>query len=471
MSDIDSLPHIPLVTKPSETAQRPVLTYNYGYEYVRLIWVDYANNPRCRILPWRYYKQLLESSDRPGVSIANALFGYVGGHLAPGFGAQGNWHWVPDHNSLRVFPTEKNVVTVFGWFQEVNPSPGARLGSLLCPRYILHRTLQYAREVAQIEFLVGFETEFILLSSTDPITAVNPHGYCDTLKTPSGSIEAVVMRNIADNLNEACIPLQMYHAEAAPGQYEVVTGPLSPLEAADALVATREIIMNTASVHKLRATLSPRVYDDAPGSAAHAHISVKSTSPDESNPSELPNLSSVEASFLESVLKHLPAIQAFSMPLPASYLRMLDGIWSGGTYVYWGSENKEAPVRLVAPHDPSSRRFEFKCVDGLSNPYLVLAAVVAAGAQGVIKRSQLTVKELATSSAAEISPAERKALGITQRMSLSVDQARDALNTDNDLRKLLGGEFVKAYLDVNKTLLDWTDEDPATSRKRYVENW
>ncbi|KAJ8582819.1 hypothetical protein M405DRAFT_830015, partial [Rhizopogon salebrosus TDB-379] len=54
----------------------------------------------------------------------------------------------------------------------------------------------------------------------------------------------------------------VYHSEAAPGQYEIVTGPLPPLEAADALVHTRETIFNMASKHGFRATFAPRLYLD-----------------------------------------------------------------------------------------------------------------------------------------------------------------------------------------------------------------
>jgi glutamine synthetase len=55
----------------------------------------------------------------------------------------------------------------------------------------------------------------------------------------------------------------MFHSEAAPGQYEVITGPLPPLQAVDALVHTRDIIFNVASKHGLRATLAPRVFSDS----------------------------------------------------------------------------------------------------------------------------------------------------------------------------------------------------------------
>ena len=55
----------------------------------------------------------------------------------------------------------------------------------------------------------------------------------------------------------------MYHSEAAPGQYEVITGPLPPLQAVDALIHTRMTIFNVASKHGLRATLAPRVFMDS----------------------------------------------------------------------------------------------------------------------------------------------------------------------------------------------------------------
>lgn len=70
------------------------------------------------------------------------------------------------------------------------------------------------------------------------------------------------MEEIADALLASGIELLMYHAEAAPGQYEFVTGPLPPLEAADAVVLTRETIYNIAAKHGLRATLAPRIYED-----------------------------------------------------------------------------------------------------------------------------------------------------------------------------------------------------------------
>lgn len=113
-----------------------------------------------------------------------------------------------------------------------------------------------------VEFLVGFETEFILLKDTKPVQAVNEHMWCNSAGLLSGTKETQVMEEIAEALIASGVELQMYHSESAPGQYEVVTGPLPPLQAVDALVHTRETIFNIASRHGLRATRAPRVFMD-----------------------------------------------------------------------------------------------------------------------------------------------------------------------------------------------------------------
>jgi hypothetical protein len=107
---------------------------------------------------------------------------------------------------------------------------------------------------------VGFETEFILLKNMDLIQAINDHGWCIAQAFASGTTGAQVLDEIADALAVADIELQQYHSEAAPGQYEIVTGPLPPLQAADALIHTRETIYNIASKHGLRATFAPRIF-------------------------------------------------------------------------------------------------------------------------------------------------------------------------------------------------------------------
>jgi glutamine synthetase len=84
--------------------------------------------------------------------------------------------------------------------------------------FILIKCQRDARENAGVEFLVGFETEFVLLKSTSPIDPVNIHGWSNSPAIPSGSVEAKVLHEIAEAVIQSGIELQMYHSEAALGQ-------------------------------------------------------------------------------------------------------------------------------------------------------------------------------------------------------------------------------------------------------------
>ena len=108
--------------------------------YVRLTWVDYANNIRCRVLPWERYNSLV-ATGRPGIRVPKVAFGLIGSRTAEGFSAVGSWLFVADTASLR-WSAGTGVATVFGWFQHIEPSPGRDITSPLCPRSILHRVLR-----------------------------------------------------------------------------------------------------------------------------------------------------------------------------------------------------------------------------------------------------------------------------------------------------------------------------------------
>ncbi|KAG6919340.1 hypothetical protein DXG01_006886 [Tephrocybe rancida] len=440
--------------------------------YVRLQWVDLVNNIRCRVIPLPYFLKLLEAS-RPGVGVAKVALGLVYLMTAPGFAPSGEYLYVPDLSTIRICPYSPGEAVVMGWFHEKTPYPGIdnklTLEVALCPRATLKRVVMESSS-AGIDYLVGFESEFILFESTKPVEAASNHSWTATNGLLSGSVVAKTLKEIANGIQSSGIELQMYHAEAAPGQYEMVTGPLPPLQAADALIHTREIIYNTAAKYGLRATFAPRIYMDSAGSSAHTHISVHS----KNNEKAPDNLSLVESSFLASVLNNLPALTALTLPTHASYKRMADGVWSGGTYVNWGTENREAPVRLSNATSPSSRNFEIRFVDGTANPYLALAGILGVGFAGIRDKAELKVKDCpGPKTAAEMTEAERQALGITQRMSLTWEEARHNLANNKLLKdSILGGELTEKFLSVNQTLADALSldgDDEVAALKRLVE--
>ncbi|KAJ6567122.1 glutamine synthetase/guanido kinase [Mycena capillaripes] len=438
-----------------------------GIRFVRFQFVDLTNNVRYRVIPITYFEKILVSG-RPSISILTACLGAVFLTLADGFAPDSEYLYVPDMSSVRILPYKPGHASVLGWFEEKTPivGIGGELSSEvdLCPRRILRETVEKARAISTVEFLVGFETEFILLTSTAPITTVhNLQGYSNSLALPTGSIAEKVLEEIVEALEISGVEVQMYHAEAAPGQYEIVTGPLPPLQAADALVHTRETIYNIASKHSLRATLAPRIHDYSCGSASHAHISVHSTAAD--SPAKDADFSKLESAFLAGLLENIPAALAFTLPLPASYKRMMDHIFSGGTFVCWGTDNRETPVRLCNATSPASRNFEVKTIDGTANPYLALAALLGAGHHGIRSGSALTMKDCIGPSAAERSEDGRRALGITERMPLSWEEARGKLQANATMIDIFGQCVVEKYLSVNKLMAELLDEPTDESAK------
>ncbi|KAI0318088.1 glutamine synthetase/guanido kinase [Amylostereum chailletii] len=442
------------------TTQLPIvgdlaqLAVTHGTRYVRLQWTDLTNITRCRIIPIGAFKALLASA-RPGVGITHAALGLVGAGCAPGFSGTGEYLYTPDLLSLRPCGYAPGHASVMGWFEEKSPNGDGKYDVALCPRSQLKKVVEDAR-AAGVEFLVGIETEFILLKSTDPIEGVNEYPWSTTAAIPSGSDVAKCLEEIADALQTSGIEVLMYHAEAAPGQYEFVTGPLPPLEAADAVILTRETIFNISSKYGFRATLAPRVFPHDCGSAAHAHISIHRTDAPPTNPpraspdtNKSTTMNPLERSFLQALLTHMPALAAITLPTQASYSRVQDGIWSGGTYTAWGTENRETIVRLTGA--PGSHHFEVRTHDGTANPYLALAGLLGAGLYGVREGAELTVMEV-EGMAADLSEQERKKRGVVGRMPRSLAQAREAMRQSEAVKSLFGGEFVEKYLAVNETM-------------------
>ena len=260
-----------------------------GIRYVRITWVDLINNIRYRVLSLSYFRKLLES-ERPGISVPTAVFGLINLQFAEGFVPIGEYLYIPDLTTMRICPYAEGHASVFGWFQEKVPPPNGGLEVGLCPRTLLKKVLQYVQfhvihmvlrlcwiyapqvltrnfirdaSTAGYSFLVGVETEFTLLKSTEPeIVPVDYHDWSRANATLAGSVGSKVLEEIADSLLTAGFELEMYHAEAGPGQFEVVVGAMEPLEAADALVFTRETIYNVANKHGCKATFAPRVFDN-----------------------------------------------------------------------------------------------------------------------------------------------------------------------------------------------------------------
>ena len=129
--------------------------------------------------------------------------------------------------------------------------------------YIFCRNIDTSHSEAltrELTFLIGFELEFTLLKDKKGTEVLDDHDWSTSSSLHSGA-PAEILDAMVTALEQGGIAVHLFHAEAGPGQYKIVTGPLQPLQAADALSFSREVIHGTASGYQRRATFAPWIYE------------------------------------------------------------------------------------------------------------------------------------------------------------------------------------------------------------------
>ncbi|KAI5860284.1 glutamine synthetase/guanido kinase [Durotheca rogersii] len=432
-----------------------------GAKYLRVYWNDYTSSVKCRVIPIKHVYKTLASGKPLTLSVTKSSLGLLQiDVMIPQITATGAYTLHIDWLSLKLGPADGHV-SCYANFAESDGSE-----SVLCPRTILRKQADGAA-VHGLTFLLGFEIEFVVLernpdpTSVDKYSTLRNDGHAWSMARAladwgrEGSF-ATAADEILDSLDAAGIAVEQFHAESAPGQYEIVLPALPPLEACDTLLHARQILESVAARHGFRITLHPKPFAGACGTASHLHLSVSSSSssPSSSSPA-------VYESFYAGILSHLDAILAFTYSNPTSYERMVDSGWAGGRWVTWGTQNKEAPLRKV-----EGAHWEFKTIDGLANPYLAAAAILAAGTAGILGSVQLTWGDCADDPAL-LSDQERAALGITTQLPEDLRAALAALERDAP-RLGFDAAFVRRYVDVKEAELRLLEPMGAEERRRWV---
>lgn len=288
-------------------------------DFIRISWTDFTAMPRMRMVPFRKFMTLLQEGRPTDIGITKACLSLLQHDwIAPGFSATGEYRLHPDFSSLKLGPIPGHF-SMYGEFRE---SDGATVG--LCPRTLLSRAQEQAARQG-LAFLVGFEIEFLLLQRVDNTsryeTLTNDgHSWSNSRFFADPKIPKL-LADIVKQLASMDIYVEQVHPESAPGQFELVLPPLSPLDAVDTLLHTRDVIAALATAAGYKFTLHPKPFPTTCGTAAHAHMSI--SSPGGSEPA-------VYEHFYAGILKHLRAIAAFTYSNPASYERLADGVWAGG---------------------------------------------------------------------------------------------------------------------------------------------
>ncbi|MCR9125659.1 MAG: type III glutamate--ammonia ligase [Rhodobacteraceae bacterium] len=361
---------------------------------------------------------------------------------------------VPDPASVIQLPWKPDVAWV-----AANPvMDGAEVAQ--APRNVLRRLIAEAGAQG-LHVKTGVEAEFFLLTA-DGDSISDP---ADTAAKPCYDQQAVMRRY--DVIAEICDhmlglgwgPYQNDH-EDANGQFEMNWEFDDALATADKHSFFKFMVKSVAEKHGLRATFMPKPIPGLTGNGCHAHVSVWDApgaaaannvfaAPAGTGDTAELGLSDQGRAFLGGIMRHARAMTAITNPTVNSYKRInaprtaSGATWAPNT-VTWTGNNRTHMVRVPGPG-----RFELRLADGAANPYLLQAAIIAAGLSGLAtdadpgKRSDIDMY------------ADGHKLRGAVRLPLNLLDALRAFAKDKPLQAMLGTEFSEAFLKLKQN--EWLD--------------
>ncbi|WP_255198220.1 glutamine synthetase family protein [Halorarius litoreus] len=357
------------------------------FETVRLLWTDLNGIARGISLPADQYEHALDE----GVGFANGVAELT---LEPGllddpkYGPQsGDMMAVPDPDSLMSVAWADGTAVACSDLTTVDGEPLD-----LCGRGALQRALDDLAAEGYTPY-VGVESEFSVLAPGEE--GWEPYNTRCSYDMTAVDQASDLIGTWSDAMSEAGYEMLGVHQESQPGQYEVNIRYNDALTTADGVMFLRHMVKATARDAGLKATFMPRPYSGEDANGMHFHLSLwddagetnhfRSDEDDIPFPAgkhpEVAGLSETGRHFVGGLLDHMKALTAVCAPTVNSYKRLLPGIWAP-VNIAWGPDNRSTVLRLP-PELGSATRIEHRVTDTSANPYLSLAATLAAGLDGI----------------------------------------------------------------------------------------
>lgn len=174
-----------------------------------------------------------------------------------------------------------------------------------------------------------------------------------------------------------------HHEVGTAGQSEIDLRFNDLVSMADAMCLYKYIIKNTAVRHNKTVTFMPKPLFGDNGSGMHTHISFWKHGENLFAGSGYAGLSETAMYALGGILRHAPALLAFTNPTTNSYKRLVPG-YEAPVNLAYSQRNRSAACRIpMYSASPKSKRIEFRCPDPSSNPYLAFSALMMAALDGI----------------------------------------------------------------------------------------
>ncbi|MFH6871571.1 type I glutamate--ammonia ligase [Lactobacillus gasseri] len=356
---------------------------------------------------------------------------------------------------------------------------GGKIGRLVCsvhktngepfegdPRNNLKRILKEMNDMGFTDFDIGFEAEFHLFKLGEDgnwTTEVPDHAsYFDMTSDDEG---ARCRRDIVETLESIGFEVEAAHHEVGDGQQEIDFRFDDALTTADRVQTFKMVVREVARKHGLYATFMAKPVEGQAGNGMHTNMSLfkdgKNVFYDKDGEF---HLSDTALYFLNGILEHARAITAIGNPTVNSYKRLIPG-FEAPVYISWASKNRSPLVRIPDAEEINTR-LEMRSADPTANPYLLLAACLSAGLNG-IKEAKKPMAPI-TSNVFEMSEEERAERGIKPLPS-TLHNAVKAFKADPLIQKALGEHLTQSFIDSKN--LEWSKYNQSVSdweRDRYM---
>jgi glutamine synthetase len=320
------------------------------------------------------------------------------------------------------------------------------------PRYALKQAVAEAAKLGYTMY-AGAEAEFFLFRRTqEGRPSVELHdrgGYFDLIPVDLGE---ELRKEIVVALEQMGFEVEAAHHEVAPSQHEIDFRYAEVLRTADNIVTFRFVVKTIAQLRGLHATFMPKPIAGINGNGMHTHLSLFRNGTNAFyDPDDPYQLSQAARQFLAGVIEHIGAITALANPTVNSYKRLVPG-YEAPVNISWGRINRSALIRVPASNTPeTSTRLELRSPDPSANPYLLYAAILMSGLDGI--QRELTPPEPIEENIYELSSEERTRRDIGT-LPADLGEALAALEGDEVVREALGPHIFEKYLEAKRRELE-----------------
>jgi glutamine synthetase len=262
------------------------------------------------------------------------------------------------------------------------------------PRSVLKRQIARARAMG-FEPMMATELEFFLFEKA--FDQLWDEGYRELQTLGRWNIdyaimgttkEETVMRAIRNGLYGAGIPVENSKGEAEAGQEEINIKYSDALDTADMHAITKNACKEIAHQHGRALTFMAKYATDRAGSSSHIHQSLwKDGKPTFLDPSAHHGMSATMKHYMAGLLEHASDVTYFLAPYVNSYKRFCVGLFAP-TKAVWSTDNRTAGYRVCGA-GTKGIRVECRVGGADLNPYLALAAQLAAGLDGIERKLEL----------------------------------------------------------------------------------